>query len=1391
MAEPVGGRVGFDASAANKALDALAKSFAEYGNQLDRTDKQTKNFEQGQANLDNVLERSAAKAESTGRRTKKVRQDTNKVLLDTARLATASAKPLDLFERHIRTAFAAVETGGKRSIPVITEMTRKLRQLTALQGRVTTFRSGQPAATSASIPSLIGEGVRGPLAQKLDERRLAIAREIANVERVSARAGSRAIRERLEATNRLRGIERGFSEERRQNQESALRAAFGRGGSGGGPTGTVATNARGDADKFKNAVNEMGVSWKGLLKIFATQLVFNALGALTSQLREGISTAIEYEQRLAAIQTISPEFRIRGLEETSRVVRNISEEFGFDIIDTANGLYEALSNQVGNAADATLFLAEAARFGRASLTDLADSGNLLAGVLNSYNLTAASTANISDQLFVLIDRGRVTGDQLANTYGRLLPLAASLGIQFAEVNTALAELTIQGVTSDDALTQLTNVMLKLVKPTEALQKVFDEMGIASAEAGIAIFGFDGFLRELTNRAGTTTTEIGELFNQIRGTRGVIGLISRDSREYAETLNAIRDASRGAGAAVAASNTVLETPAAQLTRELQKVRNFFVEDFGRTAIRAILSVTDAFGGLVPVVRNATFAVGALAAVFISGGLIVLLNQAYNAVLALGVAFKSMAASAGLSTAAVGRLQLALSGIAVGVAAFAVIRYFYDLGDAVDNAADRVDAFNRTSRLRAEEQIRALRPQVEAQKKAASEIIASETRRFQQQTLLDRQYHDRARQLFEQGTDGLKTQLERQKSLISRALQEFTSLQEDAAGNIRNRQNSQRDFEFGINQERFERQIDDLNPQRAGQLLAQRIRQLTDSARKAVSSGDDDFGLRLFDEAAALANRLASDSRTRASGEAELNKVLRERQIITEQLITQERQQADEAKRTEQANRQKLLNLQTQIQRFEDLREAGIGGSEGEARARFDELNKLAKAIDQNIGSLAVQGSTPGLQVLQNIFSELRQGFVDPFSGASGNFQQTAARTMLPVLSEMQRLADTTPIDVKLRFEAFTGEKFDPFSQTGNAGQNALAAQGKELQTALENAVNLPNLTSQLDQARNEIEQFFKATSELGEQVTGVSLSDPNIRRNRLTGRDQIPGRPGSSEQLDRLRSFQTELNNLQTQALRAADQAAVTGDATALQAVITRLEGLQAAATAAGAQGGVLATVVGDAGTAQALEISFSRLSASVSALANAGAQLRNAQGQQSAIQSLLGTLEGGDSAAILYESAVRRIADQNNTVKSVSTELQGVATGLQNTQAAADRLDLSAAAAELAKLRGFGSTPVGQQRGGRMSFFANGGMPRGTDRIPTMLSAGELVMNARSSRQFYSQYMSMNTAGRTFFRENGGTVNNSTVGDVTINVGGDAAKSVNARQLANEFRREIRRRTVR
>ena len=358
-----------------------------------------------------------------------------------------------------------------------------------------------------------------------------------------------------------------------------------------------------NANQQEKAAKRVLLSWQSVVRIFAIQVIHQAVTKITTAMWEGVSAARDYEISLAEIQTIGVAFRddFEGLAEQ---VRDFSDATGAPLEGVAAGVYQTLSNQVADTSEAFEFMANTQAFATATMTTAADSVDLFSSVINSYNMEINEAAKIGGKLAKIIDLGRIRGEEFANTFGRITVLASQLGITFDEVGASVATLTVTGLKYNEASTLMLNIMLKLIRPTDALKDRYTELGIASSEAGIQAFGFQGFLDKLAEKAGTSATELGKLFNRVRAIRGVMGLANENAKVYADSLAAIKAA--GADELFEKRDIIFETNAKQVELELNRLRNVIVDGFGRGVNAALKTTFDIFGGAVGTMRALTVA-----------------------------------------------------------------------------------------------------------------------------------------------------------------------------------------------------------------------------------------------------------------------------------------------------------------------------------------------------------------------------------------------------------------------------------------------------------------------------------------------------------------------------------------------------------------------------------------------------------------------------------------------------------------------------------------------------------------------------------------------------------------------------------------------------------------
>lgn len=348
-------------------------------------------------------------------------------------------------------------------------------------------------------------------------------------------------------------------------------------------------------DKAARMGEKLSISWAGILRLFEAQVIKRITGALQSALVEGVQASVDYSVRIAEIGTISQKSGITTNEWASGI-RRLSSAFGQNQADVAEAAYQALSNQVTKSTDTFQFLETALRFSKATVTTTADSVNLLSSALKSFDIPTSHAERVAGIFFKTIELGRVRGNEMADTFGRIGTIAADAGIKLEEVSAAIATLTVKGMKFQDASTLISNLILKLVRPTAEMKELFDEWGVASGQAAIATFGFNGVLAKLDVEAQKGSSRLGELFNQIRAFRGAINLTGSTFGDFQKNLQEITE---GQGEFNRAVDIVMESFGDRVKKQMNEIKVFFSEDFGDGIITAVVKISESLGGMANV------------------------------------------------------------------------------------------------------------------------------------------------------------------------------------------------------------------------------------------------------------------------------------------------------------------------------------------------------------------------------------------------------------------------------------------------------------------------------------------------------------------------------------------------------------------------------------------------------------------------------------------------------------------------------------------------------------------------------------------------------------------------------------------------------------------------
>ena len=313
--------------------------------------------------------------------------------------------------------------------------------------------------------------------------------------------------------------------------------------------GKIAASSKSASSSLMSVGNAVKVAKVGVLAIGAA-FVYS------------ISKAIEFDKRMRNVNSIAHMSEAQ-LGAMGKAVVDMSTRLPQTANTLAEGLYDIVSSGF-EGKDALNILNEAAVGASAGLSTTAVSAKAIVAELNAYGMSASDAAHVNNVLFQGVNVGIMTFEELASTVGDFVGTAAAAHIGIEETTSALAAMTLSGISANESATSLNRLMASLIKPSKQLAPLIRSWGYENGEAAIKALGLRGVMEKLRESTGGNITTLLQLFPQIRAARGAFALMANDGDNYRRTSEAIAKADEGQGAAHAALAEQMKSVATQWT-----------------------------------------------------------------------------------------------------------------------------------------------------------------------------------------------------------------------------------------------------------------------------------------------------------------------------------------------------------------------------------------------------------------------------------------------------------------------------------------------------------------------------------------------------------------------------------------------------------------------------------------------------------------------------------------------------------------------------------------------------------------------------------------------------------------------------------------------------------
>lgn len=269
-------------------------------------------------------------------------------------------------------------------------------------------------------------------------------------------------------------------------------------------------------------------------------------------------------------------------------------------------------------------LTMSARSSALGLGETKDIARALTAAINAYGSENLSASKASDVLFQAVKAGGAEASEFAGTLGRVVGIAAEMGVSFEEVTGFIATFTRLGVNSEEAVTALRATLTNFLNPAKQTRDIMNEMGESAESIRIAIKekGLAATLSDLTERLKGNEDALGDLIPNTRALAGVLGTAGSQGEQFRDIMNQLAVA---IGEQDKAFRIMADTGAHKwnvFTAELQKTAIAFGQQLAPYAMDALnalkpllavlTTLTEGFAAMPGPVKTAIMAIGGFAA-----------------------------------------------------------------------------------------------------------------------------------------------------------------------------------------------------------------------------------------------------------------------------------------------------------------------------------------------------------------------------------------------------------------------------------------------------------------------------------------------------------------------------------------------------------------------------------------------------------------------------------------------------------------------------------------------------------------------------------------------------------------------------------------------------------
>jgi TP901 family phage tail tape measure protein len=405
-------------------------------------------------------------------------------------------------------------------------------------------------------------------------------------------------------------------------------------------------------------------------------------GAIALGFTASVVSAAKFEKGITNVFTLLDKPQIEKFGGQLEMAQRNAVRMGFAIEDSNKALFDTIS-ALGAGEQATKTFNIATKLAIGGQTELRIAVDGLTSIVNAYGKDTTDATEVANAFFSAQRAGKTTVAELSASIGRVAPVAKQAGIGFKTLLATASQLTLGGLSTEEATTALRGAIAGLIKPTGDAAKVIRKFGIPVGASALQNADFTEVLLKLAKAAKENPDALAAMIPNIRALTAISALGEKEVGNLRKIIASInKDIKEGTGLTEAYTKNVKTL--SQIFKAIIGSAKDMTAQFGKELFPIlkpiglqIIKLIRAFADLSPNVKKLILLIVGLAGAF--SGVLALLGGL--------IAFKGtlIAIGAVLATVSLPALAVVAALGAIGT----VIVFWEDIAKAINDTVDAVD------------------------------------------------------------------------------------------------------------------------------------------------------------------------------------------------------------------------------------------------------------------------------------------------------------------------------------------------------------------------------------------------------------------------------------------------------------------------------------------------------------------------------------------------------------------------------------------------------------------------------------------------------------------------------------------------------------------------------